>query len=82
MSKITVKSKKHTLAVQSSGTRMSSLLDDANLGGSQNAVPDFPASLHDDSDMIIIELALRCGHSEDGFMQLGVEFIANGVVLF
>ena len=56
-----------------------SLLDDADLGGAQDAVSNLPAGLHDDLDRVVFLLGL-C-HSEHCFVECWVELLSLRIVL-
>jgi len=62
--------------------QIESLLDDTDLGGSEDAVANFPSSAHYDSNMITFIFTLRFWHSEDGLVKQRVKLFANRVVLF
>lgn len=55
------------------------MLDDADLGCSEDTVANFEAGLHDYSNCA--GFSVRFVHCEDCLVQLWVEFLALGVVL-
>ena len=55
-----------------------SFLDDAHLGGAEDAVTNLPASLHDNFHCVVF--IFRLGYCEHCFVQLRIKLLALGVV--